>query len=82
MDLISTQVKEAISEYHTAGKNVLPLDSTDVGPFDTPQSMGLNLAKAVQIIEGACAQLCATLAPPGHSIVNVSSCKALLKTMR
>lgn len=70
--LISTSLNEVISAYQNAGHNAPSLDSVEPGPLDSPQNTPLNVTKAVHIIEGACAQLCATIAPPGHSVFNVS----------
>ena len=69
--LISSSLNEVISAYHVAGHDVPSLDSVEPGPFDSPQSMPFHVRKAIQIIEGACAQLCATIASPGHSTLNV-----------
>lgn len=65
-------VREVISAYEDAGQSAPSLNSVDPGPFDSPQDRPLHVTKAFQIIEGACAQLCATIAPPGHIMLNVN----------
>jgi hypothetical protein len=72
LGLINTSVQEVLSAYEDAGKSAPPLNSVDPGPFDSPQNTPLHVTKAIQIIEGACAQLCATIAPPGHTVLNVN----------
>ena len=71
-DIILATVKVVADEYASTGHSVPSLDSTAPGPFDTPEKMSVNLTKAVQIIEAACAQLCFTVASPGHTVTNVS----------
>lgn len=71
LELISSSVQEIILTYNVAGQDVPALDSTDRGPFDGPETTPLALTKIIQVVEGACAQLCATIAPPGHAIINV-----------
>jgi hypothetical protein len=71
LGLISSSLEEVISGYHAAGRGIPPLESVQPGLFDLPEETPLHLTKAVQVIEGACAQLCASIAPPGHTVVNV-----------
>jgi len=47
------------------------LDSTEPHPLDGQLST-LELRTAIETIEGACAQLSATVARPNHTMVNVS----------
>lgn len=77
-DLISSSVKDVVSEYQSAGHNVPSLSSTEPGPFDAPHLQSANLAKAIQIIEAACAQLSFAVANPGHVVTNVSSGSVLM----
>lgn len=72
VDVLSSAVKEVIAEYSAAGEEIPSLDSTKPGPFDTPEATSHKLNKAIQIIEGACAQLSASVARPGHTVTNVS----------
>ncbi|KAF8191305.1 S-adenosyl-L-methionine-dependent methyltransferase [Pholiota molesta] len=71
-DLISSSVKDIVSEYQSAGHNVPSLSSTEPGPFDAPHLQSAKLSKAIQIIEAACAQLSFAVANPGHVITNKS----------
>ena len=78
LDLINSSVQEIISTYNTEGHDVLALDSTELGPFDSPENTPLRLTNTIQIVEAACAQLCATVAPPGHTMINVNQLSHLL----
>lgn len=71
LQLLQNSIQEVESIYASKGYNVPSLDSTDAGPFDDPENIPPNLTKAIQIIEGACAQISATVPPPGHVITNV-----------
>ncbi|EGN93498.1 hypothetical protein SERLA73DRAFT_64041 [Serpula lacrymans var. lacrymans S7.3] len=66
--LINSSANEAIAEYDKAGQEVPTLDSTLSHPLDTALD-SLALKKAIRVLEGACQQLCATLAPPQHTFV-------------
>ncbi|KAF8954810.1 S-adenosyl-L-methionine-dependent methyltransferase [Flammula alnicola] len=69
-DLIVASVQEVVKEYQTSGYAVPSLHSTEPGPFDAPHLVSARLAKAIQTIEAACAQLSFTVANPGHVIAN------------
>ncbi|KAF8876830.1 S-adenosyl-L-methionine-dependent methyltransferase [Infundibulicybe gibba] len=71
-NMISAAVSVVISEYAAGGHSVPLLNSTTVGPFDQPNKAPRALADAVRTIEAACAQLCFTVASPGHVIANKS----------
>lgn len=73
VDLISSSVREVIEAYSDARQDAPSLDSLDDGPLETPATTPFNVTRARQIIEAACAQLCATIAQPGDCIVNVCS---------
>ncbi|KAG5328219.1 hypothetical protein C0989_010791, partial [Termitomyces sp. Mn162] len=45
------------------------LDSSDSHPLDSAFTSA-PLGDAVRVLEGACAQLCATLARPSHTVLN------------
>jgi hypothetical protein len=67
--LIENAANDALHEYEKDGK--LPtLDSVESHPLDS--EINLNLKKTIRTLEGACDQLCTLLAPPAHTIVNVS----------
>ncbi|KDQ49688.1 hypothetical protein JAAARDRAFT_212075 [Jaapia argillacea MUCL 33604] len=70
LSLITSAVGTVISEYNAIGHRVPALSSTLPGPFDTPDQASPTFTKAIQVIEGACAQLCATVAGPGHTMIN------------
>lgn len=72
LELINSSVQEITSTYNAKGHDVLALDSVDLGPFDSPENTPPNVTKSIQIVEGACAQLCATIATPGLTVSNVS----------
>lgn len=69
--IITQAVDEIIAEYAAIGEEVPSLDSTVPGPFDSPEKTPPRLARAIQQVEAACAQLSFTVASPGHVIVNV-----------
>ncbi|RDB17353.1 3-O-methyltransferase 2 [Hypsizygus marmoreus] len=68
-DLITAQVQFIVTAYSTLGQTLPSLDSTAAGPFDVPANTPVKISTAVQLIEAACAQLCATVANPGHSVI-------------
>lgn len=70
LSIINKATQDALLAYAESGEVVPPLSSTDERSV---LSMANNLAlkRAIRILEGACEQLCATLAPPGQSIIDV-----------
>lgn len=70
-ELIVASVNDVVSEYQDANSDIPSLLSTEGGPFDAPHLQSSKLAKALLVIEAACAQLTYTLATPGHVITNV-----------
>jgi hypothetical protein len=72
-DMISSAVETVLSEYALGHHEVPELDVTQPGPFDRPEDASERLQSAIRIIEAASAQLCATVASPGHVITNVSA---------
>ena len=69
--LISDATKVVESHYVKSSKPYVPsLDDTEPHPLDG-QPAAKELRTAVQTIEGACAQLSATVARPSHTIINV-----------
>ncbi|KAJ6631080.1 S-adenosyl-L-methionine-dependent methyltransferase [Mycena sp. CBHHK59/15] len=67
--LIANAAKTLETEYNKSPEGVPSLDSTAPHSFDK-QISSFEMIQAVQILEGACAQLCATLARPSHTAVN------------
>ena len=70
LKLINSAAQKAIAEYEKVGGDVPFIDSTEPHPMDNAIDQ-VTLRSAVRVLEGACAQLCATLAPPSHTIMNV-----------
>ncbi|KAF5372438.1 hypothetical protein D9757_009921 [Collybiopsis confluens] len=69
LELINGSAENAMAEYERHGAPVPALQSTRPHPLDQIQDV-LRLRKIVRTLEGACEQLCATLAPPAASVVN------------
>ncbi|KJA28851.1 hypothetical protein HYPSUDRAFT_33246 [Hypholoma sublateritium FD-334 SS-4] len=69
-ELIVASVKDVVSEYQGANSDIPSLLSTESGPFDAPHLQSAKLAKALLVIEAACAQLTYTVTAPGHVIAN------------
>ena len=75
--LISDASKVVEAHFAKSSKPYVPsLDDTEPHPIDK-QLAGKELRTAIQTIEGACAQLSATVARPSHTIVNVRCCNFL-----
>ena len=74
LSLLQTAVSEIVDEYANIGHAVPALDTSDMcgGPFDGPDKGSVRFMRAAQIIEGACAQLCASVVSPGAMLFNVS----------
>lgn len=75
LTLITESATSALAQYEQHGMSVPSLDTIAPHPLDLEEDM-LQLRKIIRTLEAACDQLCATLAPPVTSIVNVcmSSC--------
>ncbi|KAG8221333.1 S-adenosyl-L-methionine-dependent methyltransferase [Butyriboletus roseoflavus] len=70
LKLINSAAQEAITEYEKAGGDVPSIDSAELHPLDHTLDQ-VALKAAVRTLEGACAQLCTTLAPPSHTAINL-----------
>lgn len=71
VSLIAHATKIVEAEYEKSSSPFVPsLDDPTPHPFDT-EVMPSDLRRAIQTIEGACAQLCATVARPNNTMVNV-----------
>lgn len=68
--LITSAADNAIAAYEATGHGLPGPNS--LHPLDSAPD-ALALKKAVRVLEGACDQLCWTLSPPMHTIVNVCS---------
>ncbi|KAJ6590637.1 S-adenosyl-L-methionine-dependent methyltransferase [Mycena vulgaris] len=65
-----TEAARTLEAGYTKGHGCVPsLDETEPHPLDGKISSP-EMKEAVQVLEGACAQLCATLARPNHTVVN------------
>jgi len=70
--LITDATKIVEQHYANSATLVVPsLDDTEPHPLDN-EIYDKDLRNAIQIIEGACLQLSATVARPNHTLVNVS----------
>lgn len=66
-DLITQSIQSVIAEYTAAARPVPSLECTDpAAGLDTPV-----IRAAVRVLEGACAQLIASVAPAPHLMLNV-----------
>jgi len=74
LKLINSAAQEAIAEYEKAGGDVPSIDSTESHPLDNDDAIdNVALKNAIRTLEGACAQLCTTLAPPSHTVINLTN---------
>ena len=70
--LISDAARVIEAQYAKSSQPSVPsLDDLTPHPLDS-QIAPMELKLAIQTLEGACAQLCATLARPNHTVTNVS----------
>ncbi|GLB41603.1 putative S-adenosyl-L-methionine-dependent methyltransferase [Lyophyllum shimeji] len=70
LELIQQSAYAALDEYEKHGTATPPLDSLLPHAFDNFEANTVGLKKAIRQLEGACDQLCSTLAPPAHTIAN------------
>jgi len=70
LQLINSAAREAIAEYEKTGDDVPFIDSTGPHPLDDALDQ-VALKSALRTLEGACAQLCTSLAPPSHTANNL-----------
>ncbi|KAG1745181.1 O-methyltransferase-domain-containing protein [Suillus lakei] len=69
LDIINSSAREAVAEYKKTGHGVPGIDSSTFHPLDLATDT-LALRKAIRLLEGACDQLHAILAPPQHTVYN------------
>ncbi|KAG2050229.1 S-adenosyl-L-methionine-dependent methyltransferase [Suillus hirtellus] len=69
LTLINTSARDAIALYEQYG-DVPAIDQAELHPLDSAVDQ-VALKSAVRTLEGACAQICATLAPPAHTAMNL-----------
>ncbi|KDR68931.1 hypothetical protein GALMADRAFT_77975 [Galerina marginata CBS 339.88] len=72
LTIIRESAFKALEEYEKTGQATPTLDSLDSHPLDAADDK-LGLKKILSKLEGACEQLCTTLAPPTHTIMNRAS---------
>jgi hypothetical protein len=77
LGLINSATHDALSVYEKSGHSIPSVHSPAPHPLDNVATT-LALKKAIKVLEGACEQLCATLAPAGHTLMNVHSSIPLL----
>ncbi len=71
ISLITDAARSIESYYKANGEKVPSLDDAQPHPLDDVPYPS-NIRNDVQILEGACLQLCATVSRPGHTMLNVS----------
>ncbi|KAF9218493.1 S-adenosyl-L-methionine-dependent methyltransferase [Gyrodon lividus] len=69
LEVINASARQAIAEYKKGGSDVPTIHSKTFHPMDFATDT-VSLKKAVRLLEGACQQLCASLAPPQHTVIN------------
>ncbi|KAG1817962.1 S-adenosyl-L-methionine-dependent methyltransferase [Suillus subaureus] len=69
LTLINTSARDAIALYEQYG-DVPAIDQTEPHPLDDAVDQ-VALKSAIRTLEGACAQICTTLAPPAHTAINL-----------
>lgn len=72
VDLIRDSALKALDEYEKYGGPVPHLQSAEHHPLDRAENK-LGFKKIIGTLEGACEQLCSTLASPTQTILNVRS---------
>ena len=71
VSLITSAAQTIESEFAASESRAIPsLSNTTAHPFDLRLTQGLR--ESLRILEGACAQLRATLSPPVCTIIDVS----------
>lgn len=68
--IIKDAAYSALDQYEKTGAPTPVLDSTEGHLLDHSDD-NIVLKKIINKLEGACEQLCTTLAPPSHTIMNV-----------
>lgn len=68
--LINSAAQQTMALYENVDATVPSIDSAEFHPLDEALDQ-VELKAAIRTLEGACAQLCTTLAPPGHTAMNL-----------
>ncbi|KXN87144.1 hypothetical protein AN958_09150 [Leucoagaricus sp. SymC.cos] len=66
---IDSSARSAVAGYNKVGSGLPPLHSMQSHPIDVQEDV-LQLKKAIRLLEATGDQLCATLAPPQHTMMN------------
>ncbi|KAJ3993680.1 O-methyltransferase-domain-containing protein [Lentinula boryana] len=69
LKIIAQAANDALNEYARHGEEVPSIYETKTHPLDIAET-AFTLKKAIRTLEGACNQLCSTLAPPLHTVIN------------
>ncbi|KAI9574085.1 O-methyltransferase-domain-containing protein [Boletus coccyginus] len=69
LKLVNSAAQEAIAEYEKTGGDAPAIDASELHPLDNIDNIALR--SAIRTLEGACGQLCTTLAPPSHTAINL-----------
>lgn len=77
--MISGATDKIVKIYTAAGAKIPPLNSTEVGPFDSVGKIPAELLRELRILEGACGQLNATINSPPHVATSVRPCFTILQ---
>jgi hypothetical protein len=70
LSLITSATRDAMAIYENSGHGIPSMHSTTTHPLDTDAAT-FAMRNAIRTLEGACEQLCTTLAPPSHTLLNV-----------
>ncbi|KIM59119.1 hypothetical protein SCLCIDRAFT_27548 [Scleroderma citrinum Foug A] len=71
LEIINSSARQAIAEYKKECNNVPTINSAELHPLDSSID-NVVLRKVIRLLEGACQQLCASLAPPQRTALNAS----------
>jgi hypothetical protein len=71
LHIINSSAHQAIAEYKKTGHGIPSADAATFHPLDLTTDT-LALKKAIRLLEGAYHQLSSILAPPQHTVMNVS----------
>ncbi|KAF5343361.1 hypothetical protein D9757_015077 [Collybiopsis confluens] len=71
LEIINSAALDALAEYDNRGERLPGINEIMLaGTSPHEADLSIKLKKMLRTLEGACGQLCATLAPPLHTIVN------------
>ncbi|KAF5342923.1 hypothetical protein D9757_015213 [Collybiopsis confluens] len=76
LEIINSAALDALAEYDNRGERLPGINEIMLaGTSPHEADLSIKLKKMLRTLEGACGQLCATLAPPLHTIVNIATTK-------